>query len=90
METERKTNQGRKMADVIEIIVGTKIAGTSHDVFAREGFAEKMGVEAIDVEGDSRVWFMVDEVDFFRGAEKIIELSRILVESLPSGFFLVF
>ena len=32
--------------------MGAEIAGTNHDMFVSESFADEVGIEAVDIEGD--------------------------------------
>lgn len=65
------------MADFVEVVVNTEVAGAGHDVLFAEGRAEKVRIHAIDVEGHGGVGLSIDKVDFGFIMEEIVELGGV-------------
>ncbi len=61
---KRAADEGREVADFVEIIVSTEVTGASHDSLLAEGSTDEMRIHTVNIEAHSGVGLLVDEMDF--------------------------
>lgn len=61
---KRAADKGWKMANFVEVIVGTEVASASHDSLLAEGSTDEMRIHTVNIEAHSGVGLLVDEMDF--------------------------
>lgn len=70
---KRAADKGWKMANFVEVIVGTEVASASHDSLFAEGGTDEVRIHAINIEAHSGVGFLIDKMDPGLVEEKIVE-----------------
>ncbi len=61
------------MANFVEVVMGTEIAGAGHNSLLAEGGTDEVRIHAINIEAHSGVGFLIDEMDSGLVGEKTVE-----------------